>query len=192
MEEITLNTIGETETLLATGLAGVIHGLFAVQPISILAFTGPVLLFETIIYRVSVNEGEWEEYERNVSGNNVNLIQSWIRLAVTQVLIPYSRKSWWFGGLYYNRQIKIRQNFLLAYIRMVIPYRAAKFKSANGLFPLPPPPPHTLTPNAIECSRVWSRVHPVAGDDWSVADVTAAHRQCLRALLPHPLLHEVQ
>lgn len=55
MEEITLNTIGETETLLATGLAGVIHGLFAVQPISVLAFTGPVLLFETIIYRVSVN-----------------------------------------------------------------------------------------------------------------------------------------
>ena len=54
MEEITLNDIGETETLLATGLAGVIYGLFAVQPISVLAFTGPVLLFETIIYRVSV------------------------------------------------------------------------------------------------------------------------------------------
>lgn len=55
MEEITLNAIGETETLLATGLAGVIYGLFAVQPISILAFTGPVLLFETIIYRVCVD-----------------------------------------------------------------------------------------------------------------------------------------
>lgn len=52
MEEVTLNTIGETETLLATGLAGVIYGLFAVQPISVLAFTGPVLLFETIVYRV--------------------------------------------------------------------------------------------------------------------------------------------
>ena len=83
MEEITLNTIGETETLLATGLGGVIYGLFAVQPISVLAFTGPVLLFETIIYRVSVNGGEWEEYEQNISGNNVNLIQNWIRLAVT-------------------------------------------------------------------------------------------------------------
>jgi hypothetical protein len=58
MEEITLNTIGETETLLATGLAGVVYGLFAVQPMSVLAFTGPVLLFETIIYRVSVNEHE--------------------------------------------------------------------------------------------------------------------------------------
>lgn len=55
MEEITLNVIGETETLLATGLAGVVYGLFSVQPISILAFTGPVLLFETIIYRVSAN-----------------------------------------------------------------------------------------------------------------------------------------
>lgn len=54
MEEITLNTIGETETLLATGLGGIIYGLFAVQPIPVLAFTGPVLLFETIIYRVLV------------------------------------------------------------------------------------------------------------------------------------------
>ena len=54
----------------------------------------------------------------------------------------YSRKIWRgikFGGLavynYYNRQIKIRQNFLLPYniIRMAIPYRTAKFKSANIL-----------------------------------------------------------
>ena len=53
--------------------------------------------------------------------------------------ILYSRKIWrgikiWrFGGLYYYRQIKIRQNFLLAYIRMAILYRIAKFKSANIL-----------------------------------------------------------
>ena len=51
------------------------------------------------------------------------------------ILLPYnySQKFWQFGGLYYNRQIKIRQNFLLAYIRMAIPYRTAKFKSANIL-----------------------------------------------------------
>ena len=49
------------------------------------------------------------------------------------LLLPYSRKIWRFGGLYYNRQIKIRQNVLLAYIRMAIPYRTAKFKSANIL-----------------------------------------------------------
>ena len=30
--------------------------------------------------------------------------------------LPYSRKIWWFGGLYYNRQIKICQNFLLVYM----------------------------------------------------------------------------
>ena len=39
-----------------------------------------------------------------------------------------------FGGLavyLYNRQIRIRQYFILAYIRMVIPYRTAKFKSAS-------------------------------------------------------------
>ena len=49
------------------------------------------------------------------------------------VHVPYSWKIWWFGGQYYNRRIKIRQNFLLAYIHMVILYRTAKFKSANVL-----------------------------------------------------------
>ena len=54
--------------------------------------------------------------------------------------IPYNQKIWrgikiWqFGSLYYNRQIKIRQNFLLAYnMCMAIPYRTTKFKSANIL-----------------------------------------------------------
>ena len=47
--------------------------------------------------------------------------------------ILYSRKIWRFGGLCYNRQIKIRQNFLLAYICMAILYQTAKFKSANIL-----------------------------------------------------------
>ena len=39
-----------------------------------------------------------------------------------------------FGGLAVylnNRQIKIRQNFLLAYIRVAIPYRTAKLNSTN-------------------------------------------------------------
>ena len=56
-----------------------------------------------------------------------------------QKSIPYSRKIWQFGGLHYNRQIKISQNFLLAYIHvfMVIPYRTAKFKySCNSDFGL--------------------------------------------------------
>ena len=51
--------------------------------------------------------------------------------------IPYSRKIWRgikFGVLAIyssNCQIKICQNFLFAYIHMVIPYRTTKFKSAN-------------------------------------------------------------
>ena len=51
--------------------------------------------------------------------------------------IPYSRKIWRgikFGALADRptyRQIKIRQYFILAYIRMAIPYRTAKFKSTN-------------------------------------------------------------
>ena len=52
-------------------------------------------------------------------------------------IIPYSRKIWRgikFGGLAVylcNRQIKMRQYFILAYIHVAIPYRTAKFKSAN-------------------------------------------------------------
>ena len=50
--------------------------------------------------------------------------------------LPYSQKIWWginFGGPPCNSQFKICQNILLAYIHMVIPYRTAKFKSANIL-----------------------------------------------------------
>ena len=58
-------------------------------------------------------------------------------VSVCYASIPYSRKIWRgikFGGLAVclcNRQIKIRQNFLLAYIHMAIPYRTAKLKFAN-------------------------------------------------------------
>ena len=53
MEEVTGNLIGETETLVATGICGIVYGLFAVQPLTILAFTGPLLLMEEIIFDVS-------------------------------------------------------------------------------------------------------------------------------------------
>ena len=51
--------------------------------------------------------------------------------------LPYSQKIWRgikFGGLavcLVTAKFKIRQYFILAYIRMAIPYRIAKFKSAN-------------------------------------------------------------
>ncbi len=53
IEELTNNLLGETETLVATGFSGIIYGLFAVQPLAILAFTGPLLLFEKIVFEVS-------------------------------------------------------------------------------------------------------------------------------------------
>ena len=53
MEEVTGNLIGETETLVMTGLAGVFYGLAACQPLTILAFTGPLLLFEEVVFSVS-------------------------------------------------------------------------------------------------------------------------------------------
>ena len=54
MEEVTGNLIGETETLLITGLGGVLYGLAACQPLTILALTGPLLLFEEVVFAVSV------------------------------------------------------------------------------------------------------------------------------------------
>ena len=54
------------------------------------------------------------------------------QLTVTTIIhVPCSRKIWRFGGLACDRQIKIRQYFILVCIRMAIPYRTAKFKSAN-------------------------------------------------------------
>lgn len=53
MEEITGNIIGARETLLAHGICGILYSLFSVQPIVILALTGPVLVFEEVIYEVS-------------------------------------------------------------------------------------------------------------------------------------------
>ena len=49
MEEVTRNQIGETETLVGTGLCGIVFSLLGVQPLAIIAFTGPLLLFEEII-----------------------------------------------------------------------------------------------------------------------------------------------
>ena len=66
--------------------------------------------------------------------------KNWSRYKLTCFVYPINtlevayRIAGKFGGLAVclcNRQIKIRQNFLLAYIRMVIPYRTAKSKFAN-------------------------------------------------------------
>ena len=46
------------------------------------------------------------------------------------IVLPYSRKIWWF---YYNSQIKVCQNFLLAYVRVVILCQTSKFKFTNIL-----------------------------------------------------------
>ena len=60
-----------------------------------------------------------------------------VRMLENMYTLPYSRKIWrgikfWrFGSLACDRQIKIRQYFIFVYIRMAIPYRTAKFRSAN-------------------------------------------------------------
>lgn len=52
MEEVTGNIIGIRETLLAHGLCGILYSMFAVQPIVIPALTGPVMVFEEVIFEV--------------------------------------------------------------------------------------------------------------------------------------------
>lgn len=50
--EKTEGYIGVSETILATSAAGVFFGLFSGQPIMIIGYTGPVLLFEETLYKV--------------------------------------------------------------------------------------------------------------------------------------------
>ena len=51
------------------------------------------------------------------------------------------------SGLACDRQIKIRQYFILAYkIRMAIPYRTTKFKSTN-IFTMATQPPNLIPAN---------------------------------------------
>lgn len=52
IEEFTDDRIGETETLFATGLCGILFAIFAVQPLTVLAFTGPVIVFEKFVFEV--------------------------------------------------------------------------------------------------------------------------------------------
>ena len=52
MEEVTGNIIGIRETLLAHGMCGILYSMFAVQPIVIPALTGPVMVFEEVIFEV--------------------------------------------------------------------------------------------------------------------------------------------
>ena len=79
---------------------------------------------------------ERERERRQEGGREREREREGERLVIVHIhCIPYySRK---FGGLAVyitcNRQIKICQNFLLAYIRMAIRYRTTKFKSSNIL-----------------------------------------------------------
>lgn len=53
LQEITENRIGVSEILVASGVAGIIYGSLAVQPLVVLALTGPVLVFEEAVFDVS-------------------------------------------------------------------------------------------------------------------------------------------
>ena len=52
LQEITENRIGVSEILVASGVSGIIYGSLAVQPLVVLALTGPVLVFEEAVFHV--------------------------------------------------------------------------------------------------------------------------------------------
>lgn len=51
--DVTKQQIGVIECLLGTCIAGVAYALFSGQPLSIIGPTGPVLVFETLVYYVA-------------------------------------------------------------------------------------------------------------------------------------------
>ncbi|XP_052721833.1 sodium bicarbonate cotransporter 3-like isoform X2 [Crassostrea angulata] len=53
----TQNTMGALESIFAAALCGVIYALTAAQPLAILGFTGPVLVFEKILYDLCSDNG---------------------------------------------------------------------------------------------------------------------------------------
>jgi MFS superfamily sulfate permease-like transporter len=53
LSETTGNQIGVIESMVGSCAVGVIFALFAGQPLSILGPTGPVVLFEGLVYRIA-------------------------------------------------------------------------------------------------------------------------------------------
>ncbi|CAL4062275.1 unnamed protein product [Meganyctiphanes norvegica] len=74
--EATNNNIAAIESLVAGLLCGVVYGLFSGQPLTILGSTGPVLVFETIVYDFC-RTMEWEYLS----------FRFWIGLWVALILI---------------------------------------------------------------------------------------------------------
>lgn len=50
LSDATENRLGTMESLCSGFLCGVVYGIFSGQPLTILGSTGPVLVFETILY----------------------------------------------------------------------------------------------------------------------------------------------
>lgn len=52
--ESTNNRIGVIETLLGNAFVGIVYALFSGQPLSILGLTGPVLIYEKILFTMTL------------------------------------------------------------------------------------------------------------------------------------------
>ena len=119
-----------------------------------------------------------------VCSHHSKLLSVYIHRDSLPLKLLYSWEIWRFGGLYYNRQIKIRQNFLLTYIHMAIPYWTAKFKSANilgnsnfGLNRIIP----TNVSRYIVYSRQWVKIVKIV-TNCALLDYTQSHAA-------HPVLN---
>ena len=69
--DATEDRISVIEALIGGMLVGVAYGLFSGQPLSILGPTGPILVFETIVYDLcKYGEEKGSQYSMAVTGNS--------------------------------------------------------------------------------------------------------------------------
>ena len=69
----TENMIGVSELLLSTALQGIIFSLLGAQPLLVLGFSGPLLVFEEAFYSVTVF---WPHCDP-VTGPQPHLLNAW-------------------------------------------------------------------------------------------------------------------
>lgn len=74
--DATGNNIATMESLVCGALCGIVYGLFSGQPLTILGSTGPVLVFETIVYDFCTT-----------SGYNYLAFRFWIGMWIAGILL---------------------------------------------------------------------------------------------------------
>lgn len=65
LDDKTDSYIGASELLLGTTIGGILFSLFSGQPLLIVGFTGPLLVFEEAVYTVSCGSSAYYNFKSN-------------------------------------------------------------------------------------------------------------------------------